>query len=176
MFAMYEVFIVLHLLLAIAAHRVQASRITKHTIFIYSLWLVLIASNILAIFLNGNYVWSENDTRNVVFSIVGVVLVFIVMKVKNVGLTDPMLKSFLAIVFKAMPQVVMVFEVLHRGGQGVPLLAIIAGHVTILTRIGQILFLIREAGWDRNRVWLGISEGVNELSWVAVTIIWISVL
>jgi hypothetical protein len=42
------------------------------------------------------------------------------------------------------------------------------GHFTIIVRLGQVWFMPR----GRNRTWLGVSEALNELSWLAVTIAW----
>ncbi|MEK9158933.1 MAG: hypothetical protein AAB673_02940 [Patescibacteria group bacterium] len=173
MFLIMEGFLCLNLMLAIGSHRAQPSRITKQTVWTYIMWLVLIGSNILAIFLNGHYQWSPNDTRTSLLAIGGAVVVFTVTKIQGVGLKDPMSKSLLAMIFKAMPQFVMTFEIAQKGGAGVPAAALIAGHITVLTRIGQIWLAIREAGWDRNRVWLGASEAANEISWIAVTAAWI---
>jgi len=50
---------------------------------------------------------------------------------------------------------------------------VIVGHFTILVRLGQIYFLVKEAGWDKNRVWLAISETANEISWGVATIAWV---
>ncbi len=172
MFLVMEAYLCLHLMLAVGAHRAQPSRVTRQTLWTYVMWLAFIGSNIVAIFLNGSYEWSQNDTRTAALALLGTVLVFAVMKLRHIRLQDPMLKSFLAMLFKAVPQFIMAFEVALRGGAGVPAAAVIAGNITILVRIGQIWFAIREAGWDRNRVWLCISETMNEVSWATVSVVW----
>jgi hypothetical protein len=172
MFLVMEAYLCLHLMLAVGAHRAQPSRVTRQTLWTYVMWLALIGSNIVAIFLNGSYEWSQNDTRTAALALLGTVLVFAVMKLRHIRLQDPMLKSFLAMLFKALPQFIMAFEVALKGGAGVPAAAVIAGNITILVRIGQIWFAIREAGWDRNRVWLCISETMNEVSWATVSVVW----
>lgn len=173
MFLLIEAFLFLHFLLAIKAHRVQPSRVTRQTLLTYLIWFAFIGSNILAIFLNGEYQWSRNDTVTSILALSGIVVVFIGAKIRKIELQDPMLKSLLAIIFKALPQFMMAFRIAQIGGAGVPMAAIISGHITILTRIGQIWFAIREAGWDRNRIWLCVSEAVNEISWIVVSIVWI---
>jgi hypothetical protein len=50
---------------------------------------------------------------------------------------------------------------------------VVNGHFTILMRIGQLIFSIREAGWDRNRIGSAISEVANEASWLIVTVVWL---
>src|SRR3990167_5185416 len=49
-FLVMEVYFYLHLMLAVGAHRAQPSRITRQTLWTYAMWLVLILSNIVAIF------------------------------------------------------------------------------------------------------------------------------
>ena len=173
MFLLMEAYLYLHLMLAVGAHHAQPSRVTRQTLWTYAMWLVLILSNIVAIFFNGSYRWSQNDTRTVTLALLGTALVFIVMKLRRIRLQDPMLKSFLAMLFKALPQFIMALEVAQKGGAGLPPAAVITGNITILIRIGQVWFAICEAGWDRNRVWLCVSETVNEISWATVSVVWL---
>ncbi len=86
-----------------------------------------------------------------------------------------MVKAFFAIAYKSVPQVLLAWKFLAEGASGTPGLSIIVGHATILVRLGQIYFMVREAGLDRNRVWLAVSETANELSWVIATIAWLIV-
>ncbi len=104
MFLGIEIFIALHLLLAVAALRDQPNRITKQAVWIYALWVVLIGTNIIAFFLNGHYRWSENDTRTGILILVGVGTVMSAMRIRKIGLGDPMVKGLLAMIFKALPQ------------------------------------------------------------------------
>ena len=50
MFLIMEAYLYLHLMLAVGAHRAQPSRVTRQTLWTYAMWLVLILSNIVAIF------------------------------------------------------------------------------------------------------------------------------
>lgn len=176
MFLIMEAYLCLHLMLAVNAHHAKPSRVTRQTLATFVMWLVLIGSNIVAIFLNGSYRWSQNDTRVISIALVGTTLIVVAAKIRHVGFTDPMLKGFLAILFKTVPQFIMAFEVAQKGGAGLPVAAVIAANITVLTRIGQISFSIREAGWDRNRLWLGVSETMNWISWATVSVVWVVVL
>jgi hypothetical protein len=49
---------------------------------------------------------------------------------------------------------------------------LLAGHIGITTRLGQLMFAIREAGWDRNRLAAALSELANEATWLLVTAAW----
>jgi hypothetical protein len=172
MFLGVEAFLCFNFLLAVSAHRAQPNRVTRQILWTYVMWLVLMGTNIVAVFLNGNYRWSQNDTRTTTFAVFGTLLVFALMKIRDIGFQDPMPKSLLAMSCKALPQFLMALEIAQRGGAGVPAAAIIAGNVTIFVRIGQLWFAIREAGLNRNLVWLCASEVVNEVSWATVSIVW----
>ena len=62
-----------------------------------------------------------------------------------------------------------------RGGAGLAGAAVITGHITILPRLGQLWFSIKEAGWDRNRHGSALSELANEASWLVATLVWLLV-
>ncbi len=175
MFLVMEGYFFLNLLLSVSAHTERPSRATGQLMGTYILWLALIGSNIAAIFINGSYEWNQNDTSIAVLAIVGTVALVVVAKLKGLGLQDPMLKSLLGILFKTVPQLIMAYEITQRGGAGIPAAAIVAGHVTSLIRIGQVLFALFESGRDRNRIWLCVSETGNEVSWMVVTIVWLVV-
>lgn len=172
MWLLMELYLALHLWLALGAHRAQPSRVTKQTVFTYCLWLALIVSNLGAVIWNGGYRWSVNDTSTVTLALVGTAIVLAIGKSRGIGFKDPVSKSFLAMLFKALPQFLMAIKVAQEGGAGVPMVAVIAGNATIIIRIVQVWFAIREAGWERNRTWLFVSEVVNELSWATVSVVW----
>lgn len=173
MFLGMEAFASINFLLAVSAYREQPSRAVRQALWTYAIWIAFIGSNIAAIFINGGYEWSQNDTRTFTLLFLGAVAVFALMKVKDIGFQDPMPRSLFAMACKALPQFLMALEIAQRGGAGVPPAAIIAGNITILVRIGQFWFAIREAGLNRNLVWLCANEIVNEISWATVTVVWL---
>lgn len=172
MLLLMEVYLLLHLALALGSHQAAPSRVTYQTLLTFVIWIVLIGSNIGALWWNGKYRWSANDTWTSVLALGGTAVVFTLSKRMKLDWRDPLPKSVLAILFKALPQSMMAYKVSQVGGAGVPALAIIAGNVTILIRISQIVMAIREAGWERNRTWLLVSETLNWLSWTAVGVAW----
>ena len=66
----------------------------------------------------------------------------------------------------------MAINIAQFGGDGVPGIALIAGHVTVLTRVFQGTMAVVESPREHNRLWLLASEMMNELSWCAVTVAW----
>ena len=77
--------------------------------------------------------------------------------------------------FKAIPQLALAYKIFMRGGAGLAGAAVITGHITILPRLGQLWFSIKEAGWDRNRHGSALSELANEASWLVATLVWLLV-
>ncbi len=45
-------------------------------------------------------------------------------------------------------------------------LMLLAGHIGIITRLGQLWFAIREAGWERDRRGAALGEVANETPWL----------
>ncbi len=173
MFLVMELFLGMNLFLAIKANAVQASRVTRQTVATYALWFVLIASNIAAIWWHGGYRWSNNDFVTIALTILGVLCVLAIAARFRKTYSDPIVKGWLAVFFKGVPQLLLAYKMFLEGNAGTPGLSIIAGHITINVRLGQLLFSIREARWDRNRIGSAISEFFNELSWIAVTVVWL---
>jgi hypothetical protein len=98
--------------------------------------------------------------------------VAMVARLSRTPLSDPMIRSAFAILCKSLPQIVMAFEIWQTGGRGLPGAAVVIGNFTITLRIFQVVFAVREAGWERNRSWLLVSEIFNELSWALVSVVW----
>ncbi len=173
-FATWEVFLVLNLFLTIRAHRNKPSRVTLQTVWSYAITVVVVTLDLSAIVWRNTGAWSGIDTLTVVCVGIGVVATCFVAKFKQLPIADPLVRGYLAIFFKAIPQLTLAYNMLQVGGAGLAGVAIVVGHLAILTRLGQLWFSIREAGWDRNRIGSAISELANEVSWVVVTIVWLS--
>ena len=104
----------------------------------------------------------------------GAVLTLAVGSRQRLGIADPMVKGWLAVFFKAIPQLALAYKIYLRGGAGLAAAAVITGHITILARLGQLWFSIQEAGWDRNRRGSALSELANEGSWIIATLVWLA--
>lgn len=172
-FGLVATFLLFHLALGLGAHRASPSRTSRQTIATYAVWLVLIVAIIVAAGTNPAYIWTEKETTQLTTAITlsGLVVLLVVGSRKR--FSDPMIKAFFAIAYKSVPQILLAWKFLAEGASGTPVVSVVVGHLTIIIRLGQIYFLVKEAGWDRNRVWLAISETANELSWVVATIAWV---
>lgn len=174
-FACWEVFLVLNLVLVIRAHRNQPSRVTLQTILSYVLWTVMVTLDLGVMIWKGTGTWNGRDTGTMIFAAIGIAATLLVSRHKHLTIADPIVKGYLALFFKAIPQLALAYNMLVLGSGGLAGATVIAGHITVMTRLGQLLFSIKEAGWDRNRIGSAISEVANEASWVVVTIVWLVV-
>lgn len=173
-FILIGTFSLMNLSLAITANRVKTTRVAKQTVFVYSFWAIALIGCGLSVLLQGTYVWSITDTVTLVVALLAGAVTVAFGKVRHqLTIRDPIVRGCVAMVFKGWPQLALAYNIVRNGGAGIPLLAIILGHVMIFIRIGQLVFALREAGWDRNRRGSMISEVGNELTWVVTTIAWI---
>ena len=174
-FGLAVAYLVFHLLLGLGAHRVAPSRVTRQAITTYGIWLFLVTAVGVATATNATYVWNKKDTTTLATAGVLTLVVLVLSHAQRLSPKDPMVKAWFAIAYKSVPQVLLAWKFLAEGASGTPGLSVVVGHLTILIRLGQIYFMVREAGWDRNRVWLAVSEGANELSWIVATAAWVLV-
>jgi hypothetical protein len=171
-FLSWLIFLLLNLVLCIRAHQNQPSRITLQTILSYAAWTFVVAADLSVMLWKGTHVWGRTDTITATIVGLGVALTLALSYRLELGLVDPMVKGWLAIFFKAIPQLALAYKIFLRGGAGLAAAAVITGHITILSRLGQLWFSIKEAGWDRNRRGSALSELANEASWLVATLVW----
>ncbi len=175
-FSLVAAYLLFHLALGISAHKVAPSRVTRQAIATYVIWFVLMCAIIVAAVTNPDYKWNEKETAQLLTAATLTIAVLGIKTIRRRSMSDPMIKASFAIAYKSVPQVLLAFKFLAEGATGTPGLSVVVGHFTILVRLGQIYFMVIEAGWDRNRIWLAISESINELSWIAATVAWVGVM
>jgi len=170
----WEAFLIINVVLAVKAHQNKPSRVTLQIVMSYVAWTIMITADLAILILKSVDGWDQKDTTTFILAGAGIIGTLLIGHWRyNLGLADPMVRGYLAVFFKAIPQLVLAYKISMEGGDGIAFGGVFAGHITILTRLGQLWFSIREAGWDRNRIGSAISEIANEASWVIVTIIWL---
>lgn len=172
-FIFWEIFLIINLILALKAHKNQPSRVTWQTIGSYTLWVIMVTADLGVMVWKGTGTWSKNDTITAIIAGTGILATLIIAMRNSNGINDPIAKGWLAVFFKATPQLMMAIKIMSVGAAGLAGTTVITGHITVLTRLGQLAFSIKEAGWDRNRKGSAISELANEGSWVITTIAWL---
>lgn len=164
------VFCILNLVLAMRAHQVQASKETRRARWIYVMGTITYLSFIAAMFLSAETLWDRRDTITATAVAIGAAAVLIRFRFQ---VALPMVRGWLALTMKATPQLILAWKVWSVGGGGLSAVMVVMFHYLTLSRLFQIWLIVREAGWDKNRIALAVSETGNELSWGLVTAAWL---
>jgi hypothetical protein len=83
-------------------------------------------------------------------------------------------KGGLAFFCKTTSQLVFALKIRAVGRGGLAGLTLIMGHITVMSRVGQILCaLVANGEWEPNLTASLVSELGNEVSWIVVTICWL---
>ncbi len=173
--AFWAIFLLINMRLSFQSHRAAPSRVTAQTLCIYIVWTLLMAVNLSVLIFHGTGRWSEIDTLTSLLALAGVGVTLAIGARHRLDWRDPIVRGWLAVFFKGVPQLTLAWNIWLHGGAGLAAVGIWAGHVTIGTRIGQLIYAIREAGWDRYRRGSLISEVANEASWIVTTVVWLLV-
>lgn len=169
----WGIFLFINLSLSYRAHRLQPSRITKQTLIVYITWTILMLMNVAVFLYKDTGIWNEIDSLTALSAALGIVATLVVARRNHLPFSDPIVRGYLAIFFKGLPQLTLAYSIWQYGGTGISGIAIWVSHLTICTRLAQVLLSLREAGWDRNRKGTLISEIANEASWIVVTVVWL---
>lgn len=174
-FVFWGLFLLINMRLSFQSHQAAPSRVTYQTRVIYLVWTSLMAVNLGVLVGNGTGQWSDIDTLTSLLALAGVTATLIIGARHHLTWRDPIVRGWLAVFFKGVPQLTLAWNMFLHGGAGLAAIGIWAGHVTICMRIGQLVYAIREAGWDRYRRGSLISEVANEASWIVATVVWLLV-
>ncbi len=172
--ASWLAFLSINLTLTIRAHRQQPSRVTLQTVMSYAAWTTMIAACLAAMLWQGAAWWDAKDTLTAVMLGAGLLVTWLWARKGGLKLTDPLVNAGFAVCFIGLPQLTLAYKIFTVGGAGMAGLMLLAGHIGILTRLGQLWFAIREAGWDRNRRGAALGEVANEATWILVTAAWLA--
>lgn len=172
-FGAWQIFLLLNFWLAWNAHKAKPTRLSIQTLWTYGLWSVAIALDLGCLVLRSTWRWDQSDTITALIITLGVALTLLISSLNGKTFKDPLVKGWLAVFFKAVPQLMLAWSILLVGGAGLSPIAIAAGHITILSRLGQLHLSMDEANREENRKASFISEMPNWLSWVVVTLAWL---
>jgi hypothetical protein len=171
--ASWLAFLLINLALTFRAHRRQPSRVTLQTVLTYAAWTTVIAACLGALLWQSPDWWDAKDTLTATLLALGLIITGLVAWRLDLGLSDPLVSAGVAACFIGLPQLILSYKIFTVGGEGMAGLMLLAGHIGICTRLGQLWFAIREAGWDRNRQGAAWSELANEGTWILVTLAWL---
>ncbi|MCX5892345.1 MAG: hypothetical protein NTW80_05110 [Deltaproteobacteria bacterium] len=171
--ASWLAFLLINLTLTLRAHRRQPSRVTLQAVLAYAAWTTVIAACLGALLWNAPVLWDAKDTLTAILVASGLAITGLIAYRLDLGLNDPLAHAGFAACFIGLPQLILSYKIFTVGGEGMAGLMLLAGHIGICTRLGQLWFAIREAGWDRNRQAAALSELANEATWLLVTLAWL---
>jgi hypothetical protein len=170
--ASWLTFLLINLELTLRAHRLQPSRVTRQTVLTYAAWTLVIAADLAVLLWRGTG-WDSKDTVTALVVGLGLLLTFLYAWRRGLRITDPMVNAGCGMCFIGLPQLILAYKIFTVGGAGLAGAMLLAGHIGITTRLGQLWFAIREAGWDRNRLAAALTELANESTWLLVTAAWL---
>jgi hypothetical protein len=171
--ASWLAFLFINLALTIRSHQAQPSRVTWQTVAAYAVWTSVIAANFLLLLWQGTALWDAKDTATAIIVTLGLLSTLAWARWRLLPFSDPIVHGLCGVCFIGLPQLTLAYKVFQVGGAGLAAGMLFAGHVAIITRLGQLWFAIREAGWDRNRLGAALSEAANEITWLLVTAAWL---
>lgn len=180
-FALTEAFVLLNAILTWNAYRAKPDRVSKQAMVSYLTWIVVLTGGLLLMVITNTGTWYLSDTIVTVVACVGVAVTVFFAYAKSIGVADAWVKCWLAIWCKTAPQCIIALAIFAGNGSGFTVAAIFAGHVTIGTRIVQLICSLMEAQhlqYDsqaqkevkfRNIAAALVSELTNEASWTLIT-------
>ena len=171
--ASWLAFLLINLALTVRAHVSRPSRVTLQAVACYALWTLIIASDLVILFMKGTDIWRAADTITALIVGAGLMVTILWGYRRGRGLGDPMVHGYFGLLFIGIPQITLAYTIFKEGGQGLAGVALLASNFSILIRLGLLGFAIAEAGWDRNRKGAAMSEFANEISWLLVTLAWL---
>lgn len=171
MFVFAFLFVSTNLTLGIGAHRASASAVTKQILIILIIGVIVYFLFSLILAIKAEVIWDRNDTITTIIVIIFSLVNFLYSRYKKLNFFDPLIKGNYSLIFKSIPQLFLAYKISQNGGSGLGIIFIISFHALTLARIFQIFQSIAEAGWDKNRIGLAVSEIGNEITWTIVTIV-----
>lgn len=173
------VFSLVNIFLAIGAYRQMRTQKASQLVIVYANWIVLWLAMLVVICLKGT--WSTTDS---ILSVVVVSAVIYVLSTRRketltATLTEPITRGIISLIVKSTPQLYIAYCIIHaKSNTGLAGATLLIGHITVCTRIAEILVSAlarKEDGsrnWSRHNVGLFISELGNELTWCVTTLVW----
>lgn len=163
----FLVYITLNLFLALAAYKKDQDIVRKYIVIVFSQWIVFLTLIVILGF--GKIIWRESDT--IISAVIFGLSIITVIKFR--GISDPFSKGWLAVWFKSAPQLWLAYTIYSAGGgSGLPLITLIAGHLTGIPRWGNVVWAGYRGGWDKPTQGLFLGESMNIFTWLVVTIVW----
>ena len=116
--ASWLAFLLINLVLTIRAYVSYPSRVTLQAVGCYALWTVIIASDLVVLFLKGTDIWRAADTITAIIVAAGIMVIILWGHRRGHGLGGPIVHGYLGILFIGIPQITLACTIFQEGGQG----------------------------------------------------------
>jgi len=168
-------YVLVNLLLAHGAYEQSRSRKAGQVVLVYLNWLVLWLVMLAVVSVKGN--WVFRDTLLSAIVTIALVILLLVRRQDSLKatITEPITRGLTSLILKSTPQLYIGYCIIRAGhNDGLAGLTLFIGHITVCSRILEILLAAKQDGWNRKNIGLMISEAGNELTWLVTTAIWLA--
>lgn len=159
--------------LAFEAKKTNPGLVIKQQVILQAFWGVGSTLLVGVVLSNGNYQWTESDTRLSLIVLSGTVAVTIWKTTSKRRMSDPAVRGLVSITLKALPQLALVPIIWTDGGAGYHWVAILFGNFSIMSRLFPLYASLRNEGMNDAKWWLIAQDTLNSASWVLVSLIWL---
>lgn len=163
---------VIQLALALEARRKNRGRIISQQITLFVAWSTCSALLVGSVLIQDSYTWTRVDTTITAVAASGTILTLMWAASSMKSLQDAAVRAWINISLKSLPQFLLVAKIWSEGSAGITTTAIVLGSVSILSRLIPLSVSMEVEGRNRDKTWLWISDAVNLVSWLSVTVIW----
>jgi hypothetical protein len=172
-FLLVDIYSVFMLNLSWRAHKAAPSRMTRQMVWVWIIGVALYTLFTVIFLFKAPVVWNANDNVNAVNAIIGAVGAIALVFAKRLPWTHPDVRMNLAISFRVIPQVMLALNIFASGSsKGLATEFVISFHLLVACRIGNLIYMIKESGKDRNRQCMLITESLGWATWCLVTVAW----
>jgi hypothetical protein len=159
-------------MLALEGRKKNPGRIITQQIFMFAAWSTCGTLLVLAVIVQGGYVWSKVDTTITTLASLGLITTLFWAFVSRKPLSDAAVRAFIGASLKPLPQFLLIVKIWSEGSAGLTITAVILGNISIWMRLIPLAMSMKTEGVNRDKIWLFVADSLNGLSWLTVSIVW----
>lgn len=167
-------FCVINVGIAYRGWRENKVRSTLLLLVMYVGWLIaMLPLFVLLCHERSQIVWGWYDTMTAALVVTGTIITLFVGQKNDRSIHDPMVRGTLGAIFRGIPHLFMAYKFWLLGAGGLAAVTVWTAHTTTIVRIFHLASIVRKNGWAPAQRGGALAEGVNELTWIIVTIVWL---
>jgi uncharacterized protein with PQ loop repeat len=169
-----SLFVLINLFLAIGAYQQSKSRKALQVVIVYGNWLVLWLTLFATISVKGSWYFQDTVLTAIIVLCTMVLLAVRWRQTVVATVSEPITRGIVALFLKSVPQLFIAYCIIRAGkSDGLSGVSLIIGHITVCTRLAEIILAARQDGWNKKNVGMLVSESGNEISWLCTTVAWL---